>query len=991
MKRLLTIFSLLLTAVCAVARHYDLTAQRISTADGLPTNVVVRIWQDEAGYMCFDTRNGLCRYDGYAFQTVERTTVPVPPDTKSLTTRDATWRREGQGRLSRKGSDGTIRTWQLIAPEIIAYTRSDHFHVADVDERTEAISTYGCGLYLYDKPTGELTQLTKENTDGLLDDDYLTGLYVDRTGCIWVIEDYLGVNCLRLNPLQYTTLWLNADAPIQDANYIRCIAPMDSTRLLVSNQMGDVYEYDTAKGSFTFVEHTRHRVYAALRDSKGRRWIGMRGGGLSCDGQMVEGLPSPHIFHIREANDGSVLVSMLGGGVARLHDSGRHDFLLAGKNAHDAQTDHQGRLWVATEEGLFVLNGLQQVTDSISGSFVCLYVDRKGSVWAGTTDRGLLKASYATRRDAGIETAFYQKGHGLMADAVYSIVEDAAGCLWLGTEEGLAQLNPTTHVIMNHHISDRPLGNVFCERAAVGLGDGRLLFGSHLGMVLAMPTQAATATPPATLVTGLMVNGERMATDAQLTYRQNNVTLLFSNFQYARQQDVLYHYYLEGVDKTWNSATTEHAAVYRNLSPGRYTFHVYSSISGTRGQEATLSLLIRQPWWNTWWAWLLYVLLGTALLVAAFVTSRRILRLHRQLDVERRVSAFKRDFYNRVERELRNPINVVQGATENVGLSGTSKTTMQSLRRGSKRMLKLMDMIRQFHQLDEVEMQVRAEQDEMNEEAEQRFRDIQQSIHAEETELKELAPPPINEQTILVAEGDEDNLTHLADTLNPYFRIVSTQLMADVPRLIEEHRPALLLMDISGDERAGRELTKTVSLEHPSLPVVHLSANDDDASQLRSLRMGAADYVVKPFSGKILLERISKIIGRADSDRVPRVAASPQKEILTNVGDKRFLDQFYAVLSARVSDENFSVEQFASVMNLGRTQFYKKVKALTGETPVQHLHRARLDYAYRLLRDTTMTVEEVMLRAGFHSATHFYNSFKKQFGMSPKLVRQTAV
>lgn len=934
MKRLLTIFSLLLTAVCGVAKHYDLTAQRISTADGLPTNVVVRIWQDEAGYMCFDTRNGLCLYDGYAFQTVERTTVPVPPDTKSLTTRDATWRREGQGRLSRKGSDGTIRTWQLIAPEIIAYTRSDHFHVADVDERTEAISTYGCGLYLYDKPTGELTQLTKENTDGLLDDDYLTGLYVDRTGCIWVIEDYLGVNCLRLNPLQYTTLWLNADAPIQDANYIRCIAPMDSTRLLVSNQTGDVYEYDTDKGSFTFVEHTRHRVYAALRDSKGRRWIGTRGGGLSCDGQMVEGLPSPHIFHIREANDGSVLISMLGGGVARLHDSGRHDYLLAGKNTHDAQTDHQGRLWVATEEGLFVLNDLQQVADSISGSFVCLYVDRKGSVWAGTTDRGLLRASYATRRDAGIETTFYQKGHGLMADAVYSIVENAAGCLWLGTEEGLAQLNPTTHVIMNHHISDRPLGNVFCERAAVGLGDGRLLFGSHLGMVLVMPTQAAAATPPATLVTGLMVNGERMATDAQLTYRQNNVTLLFSNFQYARQQDVLYHYYLEGVDKTWNSATTGHAAVYRNLSPGRYTFHVYSSISGTRGQEATLSLLIRQPWWNTWWAWLLYVLLGTALLVAAFVTSRRI---------------------------------------------------------RSKRMLKLMDMIRQFHQLDEVEMQVRAEQDEMNEEAEQRFRDIQQSIHTEETELKELAPPPINEQTILVAEGDEDNLTHLADTLNPYFRIVSTQLMADVPRLIEEHRPALLLMDISDDERAGRELTKTVSQEHPSLPVVHLSANDDDASQLRSLRMGAADYIVKPFSGKILLERISKIIGRADSDRVPHVAASPQKEILTNVGDKRFLDQFYAVLSARVSDENFSVEQFAGVMNLGRTQFYKKVKALTGETPVQHLHRARLDYAYRLLRDTTMTVEEVMLRAGFHSATHFYNSFKKQFGMSPKLVRQTAV
>ena len=76
-------------------------------------------------------------------------------------------------------------------------------------------------------------------------------------------------------------------------------------------------------------------------------------------------------------------------------------------------------------------------------------------------------------------------------------------------------------------------------------------------------------------------------------------------------------------------------------------------------------------------------------------------------------------------------------------------------------------------------------------------------------------------------------------------------------------------------------------------------------------------------------------------------------------------------------------------MSLGRTQFYKRVKVLSGKTPVQHLHRARLEYAAKLLLDTQLTVEEVMIRSGFNSPTHFYKSFKEMFGQSPKEYRNT--
>ena len=403
---------------------------------------------------------------------------------------------------------------------------------------------------------------------------------------------------------------------------------------------------------------------------------------------------------------------------------------------------------------------------------------------------------------------------------------------------------------------------------------------------------------------------------------------------------------------------------------------------GQWGDESVYAFTIHQPWWNTWWAWILYFFIFAAAAVAIW----RISCLHRQIDVERRVAAFQKDFYDRIEHELRNPVNVLLGASENVQVGGTSKTTVQSLRRGSKRMLGLMDMIRQFHKLNDMEMQVKAEKDAMNDETEKRFRQIVSSIHAEEKEYREMAPPPINNLTLLIIENDEDNLTHLTDTLNPYFRIVGSCQMEKCEELVTTHRPSLIIIDTSVKEKEVYELTRSMHDGYPTLPIIHLSSCNDDTHQLRSLRSGAVDYIVKPFSGKVLLERVRKIL-ESPVTSSKEIEATGANDVLTDVKDKKFLDRMKTTLEAHISDENFSVEQWASLMNLGRTQFYKKVKELTAQTPVQHLHSARLDYAGRLLRETNLTVEEIMLRAGYHNPTYFYQSFKKKFGISPRVYR----
>lgn len=986
-------FIYLLSAVLVCeARHYDLTVQRISTLDGLPTNIVNRVWQDSTGYVWIETTNGLSRYDGYRISQADDSVRHVSTRSDVLKTRDAEWVRTGDGALERIDQKGNRQSWQMIPPEVLAYTRNDHFHVADVDERTEAVSTYGGGLWLYDKPTGELSCVSEKMKDYA----YITYLFVDHTGCIWLAVDNLGVVCVRMNVLNSRWQPLIDKTPIIDRNHIRSITPVGDDHLLLGNQTGELYDYDTQADIIRFAGNAPRRVYTALKDSRGRLWLGTRGGGLLLSGRQIEGLPSSSIYKIQEDSSGHVLVAMLNGGVSRIGDDDIST-MLQGKDCHDLLQDNEGRWWVAAEDSLYILEE-KETKDIVAhgvlaGFFVCLYKDSSGTVWVGSIGKGLLRC----RMDEGkFVVRNYTTGDGLPNNNVYSIIGDRSGNIWVGTEDGLLFLNPRQGDVRNFRFSASLLANVFNERAAVCMPDGRLIFGTHDGLIEIDPvSHVSKGIKPHTAVTSLMVNGENASLEKRtFAYNEQNLTFCFSNFQYSSLSSVLYQYRLEGLDTAWCSPTRDNTAVYRNLSPGRYTFRVRSNNGmGQWGEETAYEFVIRQPWWNTWWAWSLYLLTFAIVMLAVFLFVRRILRLRRQIEVQRQVDAFKTDFYNRLERELRNPVNVLQGATENVQIAGTSKTTVQSLRRGTRRVLKLMDMVRDFNN-DNTSAPVA---DDHTSDLEQRFRDIVDMIHADEPEFRELAPPPINEKTILVVETDEDNLTHLTDTLNPYFRVVGCTTFADCEAKTHESRPSLLLLDISNNAKDAFQLTRQLKTDYPQMPIIHLSSDDDDAHQLLSLRTGASDYIVKPFSSKVLIERMKKCLSIPAAERTDKLSEERSETaneetapILTDIKERRFLDQFYTVLATHVSETDFSVEEFARLMGLGRAHFYKKVKQLTGETPVAHLQRARLDYAARLLRETNITVEEAMLQAGYRNASHFYSSFKKQFGMSPRDYRLTS-
>ena len=101
-----------------------------------------------------------------------------------------------------------------------------------------------------------------------------------------------------------------------------------------------------------------------------------------------------------------------------------------------------------------------------------------------------------------------------------------------------------------------------------------------------------------------------------------------------------------------------------------------------------------------------------------------------------------------------------------------------------------------------------------------------------------------------------------------------------------------------------------------------------------------------------------------------------------------FITRFKEVVEARLTDSDISVEDLAADMNISRVQLYRKVKSITGSSPVELLRTARLNRAYQLLITTDKSVSEVAYIVGFTAPSYFTKCFKEEYGMVPGDVRK---
>lgn len=205
--------------------------------------------------------------------------------------------------------------------------------------------------------------------------------------------------------------------------------------------------------------------------------------------------------------------------------------------------------------------------------------------------------------------------------------------------------------------------------------------------------------------------------------------------------------------------------------------------------------------------------------------------------------------------------------------------------------------------------------------------------------------------------------------------------------------PKLVVCDVMMPVMDGLEFTRRLKADTATshIPVILLTARSLSEQRGEGYGTGADSYLTKPFTGSLLLARIDNLIHSRTLLRSLFSGNSKEEEEeeeRLGAQDQTFVTRLREVIRDNMGDSDFSVERIGEEIGLSRVQLYRKVKALTGQTPVELLRKARLERSRRLIEKTEKSVSEIAYEVGFTSPSYFNKCFKDEFGISPGAMRE---
>ncbi len=240
---------------------------------------------------------------------------------------------------------------------------------------------------------------------------------------------------------------------------------------------------------------------------------------------------------------------------------------------------------------------------------------------------------------------------------------------------------------------------------------------------------------------------------------------------------------------------------------------------------------------------------------------------------------------------------------------------------------------------------------------------------------------------VLVVEDNPDVRAYIKDSLEPRYRVVEANDGREGIRRAKEIIPDLIISDIMMPEVDGYELCRVLKQEIKTshIPIIMLTAKASEESVVEGLETGADDYITKPFNTRILMTRIKNLIElrRQLQEKIQRQMLLQPVEIAVSSIDQKFIQELQEIIEKNLSDPDFNVEALSKKLYMNRATIYRKIMALTGESPTQFIRSYRLKRAAQLLRAKFGNVTEVALEVGFSNMAYFARCFKDKFHQLP--------
>lgn len=476
--------------------------------------------------------------------------------------------------------------------------------------------------------------------------DYAFQSFEDRERNIWIATD----NGLFLfNPAAQIFNTYNLIRPGDrqpTLSSVKSIAEMSDGKILVGSMGAGLFYFDNNFNPLPLpssLEPAGRSLLIwdmAINKKTGDLWIAMESGNLGIYNHQKNRYTqvTPEIFgntiisHIDEDTSGNIWFGTNKGKVVKW------DIKKAGNDPHKGYElicetsmirkvhyDYQGYVWVGTL-GLGVLkidvrtNKIIRTfsPDNKPGERLFMYSPEDMTYYNDST---LLIATGCINivNTKTNKISFLTTQHGLPSNTIQSIQKDKTGIVWVGMTNGICRVNLQKKIISYYDRRDGIADDKFNTAGVEQLKDGRILFLTDHNFLLFNPkTFGQQDIPPKPFVTSFKLAGKPLLMDSlekagKITLRHNKTSIAidFTAFRYLQQRKLHYFYMLEGLDKEWVHTDYPVEAVYNFLPPGDYTFKVKSeNADGMTSQEiASLPIIVRPPFWNTWWFYGLIILL----------------------------------------------------------------------------------------------------------------------------------------------------------------------------------------------------------------------------------------------------------------------------------------------------------------------------------------------------------------------------------------------
>lgn len=544
----------------------------------------------------------------------------------------------------------------------------------------------------------------------------------DNQGGMWVGTFYGGLNYYHPMAPAFETMTYSAYKNSISDNTVSCIVEDPYTgHLWIGTNDGGLNEYDREKDHFSVYRANRHNAHAlqsdnikcVLPDAEGV-YIGSHGGGLSylsTRTRLIENYSFPQAisfsnscYSLLDGKDGTLWVGSLIG-LYRFDKKTKqlspHPLIQEYPRLNSIlisvlYRDSENRIWIGTEESLFVYaNGkLEEWKDRTSKTpsliqAFSIQEDDKHQIWIGSS-AGLYKSSDGTTA----HQVRYSTDNGLRNNFIYGILEDGRGRLWITTNRGLSCFDPSEETFLNYTVQDGLSHNQFNTYGACKTQDGIFYLGSLKGITYFNPYEFVdNPFSPNAVITGATIQNQPIAKikdGVSKYFQENNGKLLgmsfpsnrklfsihFSVINYLSGRRNLFAYKLEGFDEDWvysGQALSSKNVTYSNLPPGKYTFMVKACNNNGRWSVTPTEFFVHitPMWYQTWWAKTLYVILvlGGLVFIIYFFIARAKMKMQMQIEhLERNkieeISQEKVRFYINMSHELRTPLSLILAPLE---------------------------------------------------------------------------------------------------------------------------------------------------------------------------------------------------------------------------------------------------------------------------------------------------------------------------------------